>query len=122
MSRRRERAGIYDHALEDLPLDICRPGPGRASSYHLYVVLLRLDEITKTRREVYDHLVEAGVGANVHYFPVHLQPYYRRLGFKRGNFPNAERYYDRAITIPLFPTMSAADQDHVIATLRNALV
>ena len=62
---------------------------------------------------------EAGIGVNVHYIPIHTQPHYTRLGFKRGDFPAAETYYDRAITIPLFPAMTDEEQDRVAQIIRE---
>ena len=73
------------------------------------------------RRRVFDVLRAHGIGVNVHYIPVHLQPYYRRLGFVRGSFPEAERYYGEAISLPMYATLSEAQQDHVVDALRQAL-
>ena len=74
-----------------------------------------------TRRALYDQLRKHGILGQVHYIPVHLQPYYRSLGFKRGDFPAAEAYYARAISLPLFPEMTPGQQDRVVAVLREAL-
>ena len=74
-----------------------------------------------TRREVFQALRDAQIGVNVHYIPIHTQPHYQRLGFKVGDFPAAEAYYAGAISLPLFPDMTAAEQDHVVATLAKAL-
>jgi dTDP-4-amino-4,6-dideoxygalactose transaminase len=87
------------------------------SAYHLFVVELEHHD----RRAVYDRLRELGVGSAVHYIPVHLQPYYRDLGFKPGDFPNAERYYSRCITLPMYPAMSDEDVQTVVAALATAL-
>jgi dTDP-4-amino-4,6-dideoxygalactose transaminase len=62
-----------------------------------------------------------GIGVNVHYIPVHLQPYYRQLGFSEGQFPEAERYYSETLTLPLFPGLNAVDQDRIVGALRSAL-
>jgi dTDP-4-amino-4,6-dideoxygalactose transaminase len=77
---------------------------------------------TERRKEVYEHLHAAGILVQVHYIPVHLQPYYARLGFKRGQFPVAERYYEAAVTLPIFPALTPADQDRVVAELRRVLM
>ena len=74
-----------------------------------------------SRREVYDGLVARGVRPNVHYIPVHLQPYYQALGFRRGDFPEAERYYDGALTLPLYPGLTDDQQDVVVAALVELL-
>jgi UDP-4-amino-4,6-dideoxy-N-acetyl-beta-L-altrosamine transaminase len=111
-------ADRYDQFLADLPLDLPGRLVGARSAFHLYVI--RLQDATR-RRAVFEDLRAAGIGVNLHYIPVHLQPYYRDLGFKDGDFPAAEAYYSRAISIPLFATMSEADQDEVVAQLRAAL-
>lgn len=88
----------------------------RRSAWHLYVVE-RGDSDRARRDELFGQLREAGIGVNLHYLPIHLQPYYRKLGFGPGDFPHAERYGERAITLPLFPAMTHADQDRVVALL-----
>src|SRR3990167_728033 len=93
LQRRRQLAARYDLLLQELPL--CLPGrqAGVESAWHLYVVRLQLARIKRSRREAFDALRAAGIGFNVHYIPVHLQPYYRELGFCPGDFPAAEAYY-----------------------------
>lgn len=111
-------ADRYDQLLEALPLD--RPGrmEGTRSAFHLYVI--RLHDATR-HRAVFETLRAEGIGVNLHYIPVHLQPYYRALGFTDGDFPASEAYYSRAISIPLFATLSETDQDTVVAGLTKAL-
>ena len=92
----------------------------RVSAWHLYAVELG-DDCTASRAEVFDGMRAAGIGVNVHYIPIHTQPQYRRLGFKRGDFANAEHYYDRALSLPLFPAMTEAQQEHVVATLARLI-
>lgn len=121
VTRRRELAARYDQALHDLPLMLPWQHPDSYSAYHLYVIRLNLQLLGKTRLDVFQALRQAGIGVNVHYIPVHTQPYYRRLGFERGDFPEAERYYDEAITLPLFYTLSEEDQNYVIDNLRKVL-
>ena len=82
---------------------------------------MKLDELAKSRREVFDALRSAGLGVNVHYIPVHTQPYYRSLGFDWGDFPVAEQYYRETITLPLFPGMVEEDQDYVVSQLQEVL-
>ena len=117
VARRNELADRYDRLLGNLPLD--RPGrdENAYSAFHLYVV--RVDEVR--RREVFEKMRGHGIGVNVHYIPVHTQPYWQQRGFETGQFPAAENYYARAITIPLYPGMSEADQDEVVARLTEAL-
>lgn len=121
VSRRTELAQAYDTALRALPLDLPVQDPRASSSWHLYVIQLRLDEIAMSHREVFEDLRAKGIGVNLHYIPVHTQPYYRALGFSDGDFPCAEDYYTRSISIPLFATMTDAQQDAVVAALRQTL-
>lgn len=114
-------AARYDMQLVDLPVTIPWQHPDCYSSLHLYVIRLKLDHIDKTHREVFESLRNQGIGANLHYIPVHTQPYYQQMGFKIGDFLEAERYYADAISLPIFQTMSEAQQDEVTAALRNAL-
>ncbi|MGZ0187230.1 MAG: UDP-4-amino-4,6-dideoxy-N-acetyl-beta-L-altrosamine transaminase [Alphaproteobacteria bacterium] len=115
VQRRNALAARYNVLLADLP--ITRPAAlhDGLSAWHLYVIQ------TENRRAVYDQLRASGIGVNVHYIPVHLQPYYRDLGFNTGDFPASEAYYDHAITIPLFAAMTDAEQDRVVACLAEAL-
>jgi UDP-4-amino-4,6-dideoxy-N-acetyl-beta-L-altrosamine transaminase len=111
-------ADRYDALLADLPLATPGRDPASASAWHLYVV--RLHDAGR-RRAVFDHLRAAGIGVNVHYIPVHLQPDYRRLGFGPGDCPVAEDYYAHALTLPLYPTLTDTEQDRVVQALREAL-
>jgi len=120
VKRRNELARRYDAALAGLPLRLPRVAEGNLSAFHLYLVRLT-GASAATHRRVFDALRASGVGANLHYLPVHLQPYYRGLGFKPGQFPEAEAHGREAITLPLFPTLTEAQQDHVVASLRAAL-
>ena len=115
LARRRELAARYDRLLAGLPLERPWQSSDGVSAWHLYVVQL------KNRRQVYDAMRAAGIEVAVHYIPVHLHPHYRKLGFKPGDFPNAEAYYARALTLPLFPRMSDLDQDRVVEALRKAV-
>lgn len=117
VARRRQLAARYDQRLSNLPLIMPWQHPDGRSAYHLYPVQLRLDRLKASRREIFDSLRAAGIGVQVHYIPVHLQPYYRALGFKRGDFPEAEHYYAGAITLPLYATLTEAEQDTVIERL-----
>ncbi len=122
VNRRHELAKNYDSKLQELPLIIPYQANYNYSAYHLYVIRLKLNAINKTRLSVFNELREAGIGVNVHYIPVHLQPYYRQLGFKKGDFPEAEKYYEEAITLPLFPTLTEKQQDYIINQLNKILL
>lgn len=121
IARRRERVARYNHLLAALPLVLPGLQPEAESAWHLYVVRLQLDSITPGHRQVFEGLRAAGIGVNLHYIPVHLQPYYRDLGFAAGDFPQAERYYAEAISLPMFPTLSDEQQDYVVEQLRQLL-
>lgn len=113
-------ADRYDRLLADLPLILPARRSNRRSAWHLYAV-----EVTAThtrRLAVFNALRAADIGVNVHYIPIHTQPFYQRLGFKAGHCPAAEAYYARAISLPLFPDLRHAEQDRVVAALRQALV
>ena len=116
VERRNRLAARYDRAFEGLAVRRPTVAAGNYSAFHLYVV--RLAD-RKTNQEVIADLRAAGVGATLHYPAVHLHPYYRALGFERGSFPEAERYATDALTLPLFPTLTDAAQDHVIEALRR---
>ncbi|MDK2125872.1 UDP-4-amino-4,6-dideoxy-N-acetyl-beta-L-altrosamine transaminase [Parachitinimonas caeni] len=116
--RRRELAARYRVQLSGRGLSLPEERVDRQSAWHLYPV--RLQEAAR-RRQVYDLLRTANVGVNVHYIPVHLQPYYRQLGFRPGDFPVAEGYYQSAISLPLFPGLTDKDQDWVIEALTSIL-
>jgi dTDP-4-amino-4,6-dideoxygalactose transaminase len=94
--------------------------PECRSALHLYPVRLG-PKAGKTRREAFDALRAAGIGVNVHYIPIYFHPYYRGLGFERGLCPNAEAYYERAVSIPMHAGLSAADLDHVVRSLTSAV-
>lgn len=121
VARRRELAARYDKLLADLPLQLPVQDARGRSSWHLYVVRLRLNQIGRSHRQVFEALRSAGISVNLHYIPVHLQPYYRALGFAEGYCPEAERYYGEAISLPLYPALSETNQDYIAATLRALL-
>lgn len=121
LERRRQLATRYDQLLADLPLMLPWQHPDTRSSWHLYVVRLRLEKSEKTHRQVFETLRQAGIGVNLHYIPVHTQPYYQQIGFRWGDFPEAEQYYREAISLPLYFGLTEACQDRVIQTLREIL-
>ena len=120
VARRHELAARYDRLLVHLPLVLPQRNPQNRSALHLYPVQVRADS-GKTRRQVFDFLRQNGIGVNVHYIPVHTQPYYRQhFGFKPGDFPAAEAYYAGAISIPLYFGLTEAEQDKVVEVLARA--
>jgi UDP-4-amino-4,6-dideoxy-N-acetyl-beta-L-altrosamine transaminase len=120
-ARREALASRYDQLLAGLPLRLPGRCDDRRSALHLYVVEIDAERSSVCRAEVFELLRAAGIGVNVHYVPVHTQPYYRRLGFKPGDFPCAERYYEQALTLPLFTAMTEAQQQRVATALESAL-
>jgi len=122
MQKRRQRlAQRYDELLAALPLVRPIELPDRVSSLHLYVVEIDEAHCATARATVFNRLRSAGIGVNVHYIPIHLQPYWRDRGFGTGDFPNAEAYYHRALSLPLFPAMTDGQQDTVAGALAAAL-
>jgi len=117
LDRRHALARRYDDALAGLPVRPLHRNPAHRSALHLYVVRLA----PEVRLSVYTALREHSIGTQVHYIPIHTQPYYRDLGFTEGMFPTAEQYYREALSLPLFASLSDADQDRVIAALAEAL-
>lgn len=115
VSRRHILADRYDERLADLPLITPAHDPKSYSALHLYVVQLQGEN--PNHLEVFNGLRERQIGVNLHYIPIHMQPYYRQLGFKDGMFPNAEDYYKRSISIPIFHAMDFEQQDRVVAAL-----
>jgi UDP-4-amino-4,6-dideoxy-N-acetyl-beta-L-altrosamine transaminase len=114
-------ADRYDALLAGLPLILPARRPDRVSAWHLYAVEIDDSRTVATRAHVFAGLRRAGIGVNVHYIPVHTQPYYAALGFRAGDFPAAERYYARALSLPLFPGISPAQQERVAAELAALL-
>lgn len=121
VTRRHQLAHRYDELLATLPVTTPWQHPDGYSGLHLYVIRLKLDKLSRGHREVFDSLREKGIGVNLHYIPVHTQPYYQRMGFNLGDFPEAERYYAEAISLPLFPAITDSDQDDVISAIQRSV-
>lgn len=121
IARRHQLAARYNDLLATLPVSTPWQHVDSYSGLHLYVIRLQLEKIPKTHRQVFESLREQGIGVNLHYIPVHTQPYYARMGFKPENFPVAQEYYREAISIPMFQTMTNEQQDQVVAAIAKAL-
>lgn len=119
IARRRQLAGQYQQKLADLPLILPSFDSSAHSAWHLYVIQLDAEKTTLFRRAVFDALRAANIGVNVHYIPVYWQPYYRQLGFTKGLCPNAEAYYEQAISIPIFASLTDEQQQQVVETLHK---
>jgi UDP-4-amino-4,6-dideoxy-N-acetyl-beta-L-altrosamine transaminase len=121
VSSRHRLVERYNESLRDLPVVIPYQHPSTYSAFHLYVVRLKLDRIGKSHRQVFEELRALGILVNLHYIPVHTQPYYAGIGFRPGDFPEAERYYGESISLPMYSSLSEQDQDRVVAALRETL-
>lgn len=122
VSKRHALARRYDKLLSGLPLTTPFQHPDSYSAYHLYVIRLQLERIALSRREMFEALHKNGIGINIHYIPVHTQPYYQALGFKVGDFPAAEKYYKEVITLPLYPMLSEMEQDRTVVAVTGCLM
>jgi UDP-4-amino-4,6-dideoxy-N-acetyl-beta-L-altrosamine transaminase len=117
VDRRHAIAKRYDQLLADFSVITPWQHADSYSGFHLYVIRLKLAKIGKTHRQVFEVLCAASIGVNLHYIPVHRQPYYERLGFKAGHCPEAEQYYAEAISLPMYPGLTEAQQNKVIEVL-----
>jgi len=120
VAKRHTIARRYDELLDGLPINIPWQHPDSYSGMHLYVVRLRLDDIGKSHREVFEVLRAAGIGVNLHYLPVYKQPYYEVLDFQAGHCAEAEQYYAEAISLPMYPGLTEEQQEQVVHALDKA--
>ena len=121
VARRHRLARRYDELLVDLPVTLPWQHQDGYSGLHLYVIRLQLDKISRSHREVFASLREHGIGVNLHYIPMHTQPYYQRMGFKPDDFPQAQTYYREAISLPMYPGLTEEQQNEVILQLIVAI-
>lgn len=121
VARRHQLAQRYDELLANLPVTTPWQLPGNYSGLHLYVICLQLDKISRDYGEVFDSLRKQGIGVNLHYVPVHTQPYYEQMGFKVGDYPQAESYYREAVSLPMYQTLTNGQQEKVVAALKISL-
>ena len=121
VAKRHQIAERYDIRLASWPIITPHQSPDTRSSYHLYPIRVRKSECGKTQRQVYDALWRENIMVNLHYIPVYRQPYFERMGFETGYCPEAEKYYKEAISLPMYPSLSADEQEKVIAVLEDAL-
>ncbi|WP_104511429.1 UDP-4-amino-4,6-dideoxy-N-acetyl-beta-L-altrosamine transaminase [Acinetobacter indicus] len=122
VEKRHTISNKYNEILKDLPIILPYQIPESYSGLHLYVIRLKLDELKASRKQVFEALRAKGIGVNVHYIPVHTQPYYENLGFKLGDFPVAEAYYHSAISLPMYPDLTDEQIQYVYQTLKEVLV
>ena len=122
VARRRALAARYDELLRDLPLKTPFVMDGAQPSWHLYIVRIDFDRVHKTKQQIFVDMREKGVALNLHYIPVHTQPYYEALGFRAEHCPAAVEYYREALTLPLYPSMTDAEQEMAARALREVLI
>jgi dTDP-4-amino-4,6-dideoxygalactose transaminase len=120
--RRREIARKYDEALAELPLTLPWQHPDTNSSWHLYVIRLKPDQLSKSRLQIFQELRAGGIGVNLHYIPVYHHPFYQKLSFQRSDFPESERHFAETISLPMFSKLTNDEQEEVILVLKKALL
>lgn len=121
VARRRQLAERYNELLKDLPLKLPYQNPETDSSWHLYIVRVDFNKVKKNKKQIFAEMKAKGVCLNLHYIPVHTQPYYQNLGFKNGDFPVSEKYYEEAFTLPLYYSLTDEQQDCVVSALKEVL-
>lgn len=121
IQKRHQIAKRYNDELKHLPLTLPAQGNENYSSYHLYIIRLKLDAIQKSHKEIFQELRYEGLGVNLHYIPVYHHPYFKKLGFKKRYCPEAENYYREAISIPIYFGLSDELQDQAIETISKVL-
>jgi UDP-4-amino-4,6-dideoxy-N-acetyl-beta-L-altrosamine transaminase len=121
VARRHSLAARYEELLVEFPVTTPWQHPDTYSGLHLYVIRLRLGEIGASHRQIFERMRADGIGVNLHYIPVYRHPYFASLGFAANYCPEADKYYAEAVTLPMYPTLTDADQDRVAASLKSAL-
>ena len=122
VSKRRYLVKRYNELLKNINgIQLPDQNEDTKSSWHLYVVRVDFSKISKTKNQIFAEMKEKGICLNLHYIPVHTQPYYENLGFKGGDFPNSEKYYEEAFTLPLYYSLTDEQQDHIVKSLVEVL-
>ncbi len=121
VQQRQFLANRYREALQTLPVMLPNDDAYTQSSFHLYVIRLKLELLKRSKSEIFEALRDRNIGVQIHYIPVHTQPYYQQLGFSWGDFPIAEQYYQEAVSLPLYPDLTVSEQDVVIRCLEEVL-
>ena len=121
VARRRQLVARYDELLKDLPVITPHVLDGANPSWHLYMVWADFSKLSIDKVQLFAEMKKRGIVLNLHYIPVHTQPYYQALGFKQGNFPVSEKYYEGIFTLPLYYSLTEKQQDEVVAALKEVL-
>ena len=122
VEKREDLSKYYDLHLQNLPLRLPNQSKDCISSRHLYIIRIDNSYSKLNHKNLFLKLRDLNIGVNLHYIPIHLQPYFKKLGFKKGNFPESEKYYKEAISIPLFTQLKREDQDYIISTIKDLIV
>lgn len=121
VTRRHEIANYYNELLSDKMVTIPWQHPDSYSAFHLYIIRLKLDEMQYSHSQIFERFRSAGILVNLHYIPLYRHPYYEKMGFDKKNFPEAEKYYSEAISIPMFPGLTREQQAEIVRVLVNPL-
>lgn len=121
VARRRYLVRRYNEKLKDLPLRTPYQSEDTNPSWHIYIIRVDFTKVVLSKKEIFARMRDRGIALNLHYIPVHTQPYYRNLGFKKGDFPVSETYYEEAITLPLYYDLTDEQQDQIIQALKDVL-
>jgi UDP-4-amino-4,6-dideoxy-N-acetyl-beta-L-altrosamine transaminase len=120
--QRHRIAQRYDRLLETLPVKVPFQLNDTYSGFHLYIIRLDMRVLSVSHKQVFEGLRAKGIGVNLHYIPVHLQPFYQAMGFRPGDFPESEKYYSEAISLPMYPGLSEKDQDRVVKVIKSLVI
>mgnify|MGYP004609928949 FL=1 len=121
VARRRYLVKRYNEKLNDLPLRTPYQDEATNPSWHIYIIRVDFTKVTLSKNEIFARMRDRGIALNLHYIPVHTQPYYQKLGFQKGDFPVSEKYYEEAITLPLYYDLTDKQQDEVVEALKEVL-
>lgn len=121
VARRRYLVKRYNEKLKELPLRTPYQDEATNPSWHIYIIRVDFTKVTLSKKEIFARMRDRGIALNLHYIPVHTQPYYQNLGFKKGDFPVSERYYEETITLPLYYDLTDEQQDQIIQALKDVL-
>ena len=121
VARRRYLVKRYNEKLKNLPLRTPYQDESTNPSWHIYIIRVDFTKVKLSKKEIFARMRDRGIVLNLHYIPVHTQPYYQKLGFQKGDFPVSEKYYEEAITLPLYYDLTDEQQDEVIEALKEVL-
>lgn len=121
VARRRYLVKRYNEKLKNLPLRTPYQDEATNPSWHIYIIRVDFTKVKLSKKEIFARMRDRGIVLNLHYIPVHTQPYYQKLGFQKGDFPISEKYYEEAITLPLYYDLTDEQQDEVIEALKEVL-